>query len=1093
MEKMALKEGAQNYEQDAAWYRALTLSERSALLHMGAYEQSGAAVAGDETAEQRLRMWKGQNPFNKDSYFEQRLALDGLSEDDLFALLAEPAEDLRARVPAPPAWMAELSEALEEWDSGDSTLMLQATNASVQSNACFIILRPLIERAAKRLRAGIEELANKYPRLPFDPATIVSLLLPALMPPLSLRFLRTFVLELNVARVQGRLQGDTPEERFQHFVQHLSRREGILELLEEYPVLARRLVETIDRWAACSLELLTRLCADWDEISVAFFAGANPGTLVEIEAGKGDMHQGGRSVTILRWSSGARLVYKPHSLAIDAHFQELLAWLNRRGFRPELRTFKVIDRGDYGWVEFVEARPCTSREEIERFYRRQGGYLALLYALEAMDVHAENLIASGEHPMLIDLETLLQPQVAMPTAVKQRFPGLEIMDHSVMRVGLLPQRLWGDGRMEGIDISGLGGESGQLTSKPVAKVTASGTDRMRIIRERASLNLGGLHRPKLQDQDVNTQDYCDSIIAGFTAAYHLLLQHRDELLAEILPRLAHDEIRRMLRSTATYTLIYLDSFHPNVLRDALDRDRLLDRLWVGIEQQPYFARLIPAELADLQSGDIPVFKTTPASLDLFASDGSLITGFLAEPGLEVVSKRIRQLDEEDLAKQIWIIRASFAAMALGIDKVGQPLLRLQPLQSEMQPERLIAGAQAVGDRLHRLALHVEGTVGWLGLTPTNEREWHLLPADADLYSGTAGMALFLAYLGAVTGEERHTELAKLALATVRHQVAPLKEHPNQANIGLFSGISSFIYLLAHLGTLWNDEALYREAEEIVTLLPAAIEQDQAFDVMAGTAGCLAALLALHAVAPSQTTLAMTIRCGDHLVSCARPMSRGLGWSTKMAEIPLAGISHGNAGIALSLLRLYASCGDDRYQRTALEAMEYERSLFSVERRNWPDLRSPSSGQPQPAPEQAACMVAWCHGAPGMALARLGSLPFVDDAAIGGEIEAALATTLAEGFGWNHSLCHGDMGNIDALLVAARTLRDPRYEKQIRRIVPMLLDSIDRQGWVLGVPQGIETPGLMTGLTGAGYELLRLAAPNRVPSILALEPPIRMDA
>ncbi len=1088
MEEMVLETGAEKYRQEAAWYRALTLGERSALLATD--KQGSSAVFDNEAAEQRLRIWKEQNPFTKDGYFTQRLAMDGLSEDDFFALLAEPAEALRARVPAAPAWLAELAEALEGWDAGaDGALTLKAANASVQSNACFIILRPLIERAAKRLRAGIEELARKYPRLPFNPATILSLLLPGLVAPISLRFLRTFMLELNVARIQDRLRGDTPEERFQYFVQYLSRREGILPLLEEYPVLARRLVESIDRWAACSLELLTQLCADWDTIRVTFFDGIDPGTLVEVETGKGDMHHGGRSVTILRWNSGARLVYKPHSLAIDAHFQELLAWFNKRGFRPEFRMLKVIDRGAYGWAEFVEARPCSSREEIERFYRRQGGYLALLYALEAMDVHAENLIAAGEHPILIDLETLLQPRVAVPTAIKQRYPGLEIMDHSVMRVSLLPQRLWVSEQSEGIDISALGGASGQLTPKPVAKVTASGTDQMRIVRERVSLELGQ-NRPKLQGQDVNTQEYCDSIIAGFKAAYNLILQHRDELLSEILPRFAHDEIRCMFRPTATYMLMYLDSFHPNVLRDALDRDRLLDRLWVGAEQRPHIAKIIPAEQADLQSGDIPVFKTTPATCDLFASDGSLISGFLDKPGLEMVNKRIQHLDDEDLEKQIWIIRASFAAMALGIDKVGQPLLRLQPSRSEMSYERLIAGARAVGDRLHRLALHVEGTVGWLGLTPVNEREWHLLPADADLYSGTAGMALFLAYLGALTGEDRHTELARLALATVRHQIAPQKERPEQASVGLFSGIAAIIYLLAHLGTLWNDPALYREAEEIVKLLPAAIEQDQMLDVMAGSAGCIAALLALHSVAPSPTTLATAMQCGDHLVSCARPMLRGVGWSTKIAEIPLAGISHGNAGIALSLLRLHAVCGEGRFRRAALEAMEYERGLFSPERRNWPDLRKPASDQPQPEPEQAACMVAWCHGAPGMALARLGSLPFVDDAAIRGEIEAALATTLAEGFGWNHSLCHGDMGNIDALLVAAQMLRDPHYEEQIRRIVPMLLDSIDRQGWMTGVPQGIETPGLMTGLSGTGYELLRLAAPNRVPSILALESPVQ---
>ena len=46
------------------------------------------------------------------------------------------------------------------------------------------------------------------------------------------------------------------------------------------------------------------------------------------------------------------------------------------------------------------AQACTAPEEIQRFYERQGGYLALLYVLQATDFHFENLIAAGEHPVL---------------------------------------------------------------------------------------------------------------------------------------------------------------------------------------------------------------------------------------------------------------------------------------------------------------------------------------------------------------------------------------------------------------------------------------------------------------------------------------------------------------------------------------------------------------------------------------------------------------------------------------------------------------------------------------------------------------------
>jgi lantibiotic modifying enzyme len=39
-----------------------------------------------------------------------------------------------------------------------------------------------------------------------------------------------------------------------------------------------------------------------------------------------------------------------------------------------------------------------------------------------------------------------------------------------------------------------------------------------------------------------------------------------------------------------------------------------------------------------------------------------------------------------------------------------------------------------------------------------------------------------------------------------------------------------------------------------------------------------------------------------------------------------------------------------------------------------------------------------------------------------------------------------------------------------------------------MPRGAEPPGLMIGLAGVGYGLLRLAAPERVPAVLLLAGP-----
>jgi lantibiotic modifying enzyme len=182
-------------------------------------------------------------------------------------------------------------------------------------------------------------------------------------------------------------------------------------------------------------------------------------------------------------------------------------------------------------------------------------------------------------------------------------------------------------------------------------------------------------------------------------------------------------------------------------------------------------------------------------------------------------------------------------------------------------------------------------------------------------------------------------------------------------------------------------------------------------------------------------------------------------------------------------------GEERFRKAALDAIAYERSLFRPEVSNWPDLRDFAATIQGNNNNQHTCMTAWCHGAPGIGLARLRCLQHLDDTEIRSEINAALKTTLAHGFGGNHSLCHGDLGNLELLLQASEILDDPQWPHQVNRLASIILESINQYGWLCGIPLGVESPGLMTGLAGIGYELLRLAEPTRVPSVLVLEPPV----
>ncbi|MEA5513527.1 lanthionine synthetase LanC family protein, partial [Nodularia sp. UHCC 0506] len=134
------------------------------------------------------------------------------------------------------------------------------------------------------------------------------------------------------------------------------------------------------------------------------------------------------------------------------------------------------------------------------------------------------------------------------------------------------------------------------------------------------------------------------------------------------------------------------------------------------------------------------------------------------------------------------------------------------------------------------------------------------------------------------------------------------------------------------------------------------------------------------------------------------------------------------------------------------------------------------------------MTAWCHGAPGIGLGRLSICGDPPEEIMYKEITTAIQTTIKQGFGNNHCLCHGDLGNIDLLLIANAKLDNPEIVQQIEKIASQTLFEIQQNNVRCGVPLGIETPDLMVGLAGIGYGLLRLAYPQLIPSILLLEPP-----
>ena len=1069
----------------AVWQRASTLIERlSALRRLPAKEP----ISFDrELAAELLALWRSSPPLDQDRYFSERLAMDGITEEEFTQVLGAGIENLNHDCGEPP-WAERLVTLYSSPQSADAQGW--ANRGAVQNarSAGFLnLVEPLMTDARHTLESRVRRLRQDHPAAPIDAVRTVDALFANLPRQLLAILEKTMVLELNAARLEGKLTGATPAERFRNFMERLRHVDIALGLLADYPVLARRVIRCVEHWMAFSIEFLEHLIADWEQLSRLFHFDSQTGVLVEATSGAGDTHRRGRSVVVARFESGERLVYKPRSMAVDLHFQDFIRWVNEKGAAPQLRPLRVLNDKDHGWVEFAQTAGCKSQEEVVRFYERQGEYLAILYILEATDFHFENLLACGEHPILVDLEALFhswvrgieltQPDIRMVSLTKAR---------SVLRIGLLPRKSWARDDYTGMDLSGFGAAPGQLSDN-VLQWAGAGTDEMAAIKQPV-LMPGGNNRPTINGADIEVQQYATPIIAGFCRMYELLRAHRSELLSADGPleRFAQDEVRVVVRATRGYGILLAQTLHPDYLREALDLERLLDSLWAGVEDNKHLLRVIQAERRDLMHGDVPIFTAQPASKDIFTSTGERVDNFFEKTGMSLSREHVEGLSNEDCRRQVWFIGASIATLDLGAEEMKwaryQPLWSPSPAGRKQLRPMLIEEACRVGDRLEQLSLQDGPHVTWIGFAYVN-KIWSLDALLEDLYGGSIGLILALAYLGSF-GFDRYTDLARRALNTLRLRLENTGKYLH--SIGAFTGWGGIIYVLAHLGKLWKDPELFSYALGIVDRLPELIEKDEALDVVGGCAGCIAGLLALQKVAPSEKIRAACVQCGDRLLAKAQQMGNGLGWFTNLeTDEPITGFAHGSAGIVWALMELAALTGDERYKVVAIEGTIYESGRYSSQVQNWADHpgRAEVGGRRAMAPSMA-----WCYGAPGIGMTRAAALKCSDHPVIRLDLDRAVEAVVAHGPGTNHCLCHGDLGNLDFLLQAAEATGSHELARKVDALTDQILASMKKYGWLCGVPLGVESPALMNGLAGICYGLLRLADPAKVPSVLTLSPP-----
>ncbi len=340
-------------------------------------------------------------------------------------------------------------------------------------------------------------------------------------------------------------------------------------------------------------------------------------------------------------------------------------------------------------------------------------------------------------------------------------------------------------------------------------------------------------------------------------------------------------------------------------------------------------------------------------------------------------------------------------------------------------------------------------------------------AGPALYEGTGGIGLVLAEIAAATGDR---SCAAAAAGALRATVANIGRVPVDDRAGLFTGLPGIAVAVSRGAVLLADEELVEAGREIAVKCIGSHAQGD--ELVAGRAGVILGLLALG----GDEAIERAGGLADEMVSGEDP------------ELLPTGLAHGPSGPSHALLELWALTGRAEYREAAAAAWAAEDAWFDPVAGNWPR----AAVRPVTERDTDVSLVQWCHGAPGIGLARHRAWRLTGDEVRREEAATAIRTTAAwvraalDSERGSDCLCHGLAGLAEIIAQCADAVAGEEgtaLTSLARETAEVRGDAYVREGqWVSGMPAGDPAPGLMVGLAGLARFHLRRALPD-LPSLL----------
>ena len=885
-------------------------------------------------------------------------------------------------------------------------------------------------------------------------------------------------------------------------------------LFIKYPLLARQIGTSLLQAKQGIAQLRSARAHDCQALQARF--GIDPSAqMMGIDA-LGDPHRGGLRVRRIRFSDGKSIIFKPRNCTLEARWNDFLNVINDAGLTPKSASLGYVLSHEHAWFQDIQHVSCDTPAQIAERFSQYGALIALSYVTHARDLHQDNVIVGAHGPVLIDSETVLQPQGAPLTgpAIKPNADATKDTPSTMARAAAeLERSCLGSGlvRFPAQSASGETWDESALCGVPrVAKQQSwlgLGTDRLLPGQIDVPARAPS-HRVCNKDGVLlQAADYLAELCAGFGAAY-ALLQQRTAALDAALAALCAAQARVVLRPTRFYAAALQGLSSARVQRNGANATLILatlQRHWASAEQVPNLWPMLRAESLALMRGDVPVFHVQANSCDLLG-ETALSKDAWATSVQSTLDAALQTLSDADLARQLDWLRSSLLAQP---DASVRAVFTRTPLPAAPALGAGALRALVLDCAAQLLAAGVRGSdaeLTWLApghLTP-NARTGR--GVSHYLYDGSLGIAWFLAAAGRVLQRPELSEAARHAYAPVRRflrdPAAPLLVAREPLGIG--HGLGSVVAGLTALGQELADPKFFEDAERALALIDArmarprsAIEpNNEPADLEGGLAGALLGIVRLIEATGARTLLRSARPIVHRLRELQQPK---LGWRGYDGR-PLSGFMHGQSGISYALLAYDTLAQEGSAHALSESGFALEEQSFDLAHRSWPlmlDARSDTANTS--ANTGAHTMVGtWCNGNPGILLARIA---YGRKAAT--EEQAHLLSAATQLYddvpaGVDH-LCCGNLGRALALAQLART--------------PLLANALAQTGrddagaraqvWLASVVQAAQArgryllredaqqnlafqPGLYRGIAGVGFAALTLGWPERMGCVLRFQ-------